>query len=117
MKSIFEHKVTCTKCDWKGTVGECGDVEQKEGCLDCPLCHSVATDDWDAEFGKYQNDTLCLMFSDLVKKVAEADNEGANYSFNDVPREFLSQGIHRMTGFLYGLHNNCVQTTPTAGSD
>ena len=49
MKRIFDHAMKCTECKWKGTVGECGDVEHKDGQLDCPICHAIATDDWERD--------------------------------------------------------------------
>ena len=45
MRSIFEAEVKCLSCGWTGTVGTCGDVQHADGCLDCPVCHSVVIDD------------------------------------------------------------------------
>ena len=44
MRSIFEAEMKCPSCGWEGTVGTCGDVEHDDGCLDCPVCHSVVID-------------------------------------------------------------------------
>ncbi len=39
MRSITSIKVTCQKCHWEGTVGDCESGE--DGCLACPKCGTL----------------------------------------------------------------------------
>lgn len=49
MKTIGRAYMKCKKCQWKGILSECGNVEHDDGSLDCPQCHNEGEMDWERE--------------------------------------------------------------------
>lgn len=49
MKSIGSANMKCRTCEWRGKLSECGNIEHKDGSLDCPQCHDICKMDWERE--------------------------------------------------------------------